>query len=138
MPQNLMAWMARSHVAGVGLINLAYQWFDPGYLRLPVKGGHWLQIKKPERYPDLTADDLLMLFSPHTEWRKGGTVRRDTLHHIRETIRKLLAANGFEQAIGSQPGTIKLLPKPNEPLEPPGKREVKSRRKPPPLPGLFD
>ena len=48
-----------------GLLNLAYQWFDPGRTRFPVRGGkHWLQVEDPERYPTITNDLLIELFYP--------------------------------------------------------------------------
>ena len=49
MPKNLLAWGARSHLAFVGLINLGFNWFDPGALRVPAKRGtHWLQVAGPD------------------------------------------------------------------------------------------
>ena len=48
-----------------GLLNLAYQWFDPGQTWRPVRGGkHWLQVADPKRYPTITDDLLIEMFYP--------------------------------------------------------------------------
>ena len=124
MPKNLLAWGARSHLAFVGLINLGFNWFDPGVLRVPAqRGTHWLQVQDPTRYPDLTPDDLLELFMPHRDWMQGGQVKWDALHNVRKIIRLLEVAHGLRCETGTQRGSVKLLPPPPDAeLQPPTKR----------------
>ena len=53
---NLARYGVQSAPLYRGLLNLAYQWFDPGRTRRPVRGGkHWLQVEDPERYPTSAA-----------------------------------------------------------------------------------
>ena len=62
---NLARYGVQSAPLYRGLLNLAYQWFDPGRTRFPVRGGkHWLQVEDPERYPTITNDLLIELFYP--------------------------------------------------------------------------
>ena len=85
MPKSLLAWGARSHLAFVGLINLGFQSFDPGRLRVPApRCGHWLQVQNSAQYSDLTPNDLLELFMSHREWKLGGQ-RRGTSCRWRST-----------------------------------------------------
>ena len=132
MPESLLAWGARSHLAFVGLINLGFQWFDPGRLRVPApRGGHWLQVRNPIRYSDLTPDDLLEIFMPHREWKLGGQRRREALMNVRAIIRQLEAAHGLRMETGSRPGTVKLLPAaPDLSLLPPAKRQTNATKRP--------
>ena len=65
MSPNLARYGVQSAPLYRGLLNLAYQWFDPGRTRFPVRGGnHWLQVEDPERYPTITNDLLIELFYP--------------------------------------------------------------------------
>ncbi|MDE0205987.1 MAG: hypothetical protein OXP66_08165 [Candidatus Tectomicrobia bacterium] len=131
MPEHLLAWGARSHLAFVGLINLGFNWFDPGILRVPSpRGRHWLQVQDPERYPDLTPDDLLELFMPHRNWKLGGEARRNALRYVRQTIRLLEAAHGLRCEKGTRRGTVKLLPAaPDVELLPPTKRHTNTTKR---------
>ena len=66
---NLGLWGLRSAPAYRALLNLAYQWFNPGQTHIPVGRGnrrHWVQVNDPERYPVLNNKDLIDLCYPTT------------------------------------------------------------------------
>ena len=70
-----------------GLLNLAYQWFDPGRTRFPVRGGkHWLQVEDPERYPTITNDLLIELFYPTSSQK----ARRNLASRARKDLEQLV------------------------------------------------
>ena len=70
-----------------GLLNLAYQWFDPGRTRFPVRGGkHWLQVEDPERYPTITNDLLIELFYPTSSQK----ARRNLASRARKDLDRLV------------------------------------------------
>lgn len=59
---NLRRWGVRSGPAYRLLLNLAYQWHDPGRTLRPVRGGaHWLRVDDPERYECTEDADLVRL-----------------------------------------------------------------------------
>ena len=68
---HLHRWGAKSASAYNGLLNLAYRWWDPGITRVPVKPKNprhkpgWAQVyKDPERYPELTDNDVVAITRP--------------------------------------------------------------------------
>lgn len=76
---NLRLWGVKSAPAYRLLINLAYQWHNPGVTIIPVgkgKARHWVQMDDPERYPMITDTDLVFLTFPtmssRSERRKPG------------------------------------------------------------------
>lgn len=76
---NLRLWGVKSAPAYRLLINLAYQWHNPGVTKIPIgrgKARHWVQVDDPERYPVITDDDLVFLTFPtmssRSERRKPG------------------------------------------------------------------
>ena len=76
---NLRLWGVKSAPAYRLLINLAYQWHNPGVTKIPVGKGktrHWVQVDDPERYLMITDDDLVSLTFPTmssmSERRKPG------------------------------------------------------------------
>ena len=70
-----------------GLLNLAYQWFDPGLTRRPVRGGkHWLQVADPKRYPTITDDLLIELFYPTSSQK----ARRNLASRARKNLDRLV------------------------------------------------
>ena len=76
---NLRLWGVKSAPAYRLLINLAYQWHNPGVTVAPVgkgKNRHWVQVEDPSRYPVITDDDLVFLTFPtmssKAERRKPG------------------------------------------------------------------
>lgn len=69
---NLRLWGVRSAPCYRLLINLAYQWHDPGVTRVPVGRGrsrHWVQAEDPDRYPLISDADLVSLAFPTTPGR---------------------------------------------------------------------
>lgn len=75
----LRLWGVKSAPAYRLLINLAYQWHNPGVTKIPIgrgKARHWVQVDDPERYPIITDDDLVFLTFPtmssRSERRKPG------------------------------------------------------------------
>ena len=70
-----------------GLLNLAYQWFDPGQTRRPVRGGkHWLQVADPKRYPTITDDLLIEMFYPTSSQK----ARRNLASRARKDLDRLV------------------------------------------------
>ena len=76
---NLRLWGVKSAPAYRLLINLAYQWHNPGVTKIPVgkgKARRWVQVDDPERYPTITDADLVFLTFPtmssRSERRKPG------------------------------------------------------------------
>ena len=70
-----------------GLLNLAYQWFDPGQTRRPVRGGkHWLQVADPKRYPTITDDLLIEMFYPTSSQK----ARRNLASRARKHLDRLV------------------------------------------------
>ena len=79
MSDNLRLWGVKSAPAYRLLINLAYQWHNPGVTKVPVgrgKARHWVQVNDPDRYPMITDADLVALTFPtmssKAERRKPG------------------------------------------------------------------
>ena len=76
---NLRSWGVKSAPAYRLLINLAYQWHNPGVTKIPIgrgKARHWVQVTDPDRYPTITDSDLVSLTFPtmssKSERRKPG------------------------------------------------------------------
>ena len=64
---NLRLWGVKSAPAYRLLINLAYQWHNPGVTIIPVgkgKARRWVQVEDPERYPTITDSDLVVSHLP--------------------------------------------------------------------------
>ena len=75
----LRLWGVKSAPAYRLLINLAYQWHNPGVTKIPVGKGktrRWVQVDDPARYPTITDADLVSLTFPtmssKSERRKPG------------------------------------------------------------------
>ena len=70
------------------MLNLAYQWFDPGRTRRPVRGGkHWLQVEDPERYPKITDDLLIELFYPTSAQRERKVLANRARQHLAQLVK---------------------------------------------------
>lgn len=76
---NLRLWGVKSAPAYRLLINLAYQWHNPGVTKVPVgrgKARHWVQVDDPDRYSKISDADLVALTFPtmssKSEQRKPG------------------------------------------------------------------
>ena len=64
---NLRLWGVKSAPAYRLLINLAYQWHNPGVTKVPVgrgKARHWVQVNDPNRYPYIADSELVALAFP--------------------------------------------------------------------------
>ena len=91
LPDNLRYWGNWSAPAYRALINLAYLWYEPGVTIHPVgrkragKGQFWVQSQDPDRYPELSDQDLVDVCYPVTETKN----RRVLLQRSRQTIEKL-------------------------------------------------
>jgi len=68
--ERLPLWGLRRAAHYRALIGLAYNWFDPGVTRYPVRNDHWVQVRDPKRYDRLKDEQLVHLCYPHS-------VRRD-------------------------------------------------------------
>ena len=71
---NLRIWGVKSAPAYRLLINLAYQWHNPGVTKVPVgkgKGRHWVQVDDPDRYPVINDAELVGLTFPTTRRHRG-------------------------------------------------------------------
>ena len=94
LSDNLRYWGNWSAPAYRALINLAYLWYEPGVTIHPVgrkragKGQFWVQSQDPDRYPELSDQDLIDICYPVTETKN----RRVLLQRSRGTIEKLEGA----------------------------------------------
>ena len=71
---NLRIWGVKSAPAYRLLINLAYQWHNPGVTKVPVgkgNGRHWVQVDDPDRYPVINDAELVGLTFPTTRRHRG-------------------------------------------------------------------
>ena len=87
---NLRSWGVKSAPAYRLLINLAYQWHNPGVTKIPVgkgKGRHWVQVDDPDRYPIINDTELVALTFPTTRRHRG-----------RRSAEALAVAKQLEQA----------------------------------------
>lgn len=89
---NLHMW-GKSAAAFRFLLSAPFYWWKPGRTRAP-KGGTWLQLRNPKRYPRLTDKLKIELFHPLSSWRR----RRSMLAHA-ETLLKKLEAAGETQIV---------------------------------------
>ena len=112
---NLGRWGVRSAPAYRALLNLAYQWHQPGRTHYPTGTGgrrHWQRSYDPERYEPMTDSDLLWLCFPAGV---GSSQRRKRLALAKSVLAEL-AASGELQIIpvGQTGRERRILP----PLQP--------------------
>ena len=107
---NLGLWGLRSAPAYRALLNLAYQWFNPGQTHIPVGRGnrrHWVQVNDPERYPVLNNKDLIDLCYPTT-------TRKDPSKQFNDAMRALTRLEDAGEVrvipIGSKGRERRILP----------------------------
>ena len=68
----LRLWGVKSAPAYRLLINLSYQWHNPGVTKIPVGKGktrHWVQVDDPDRYTIISDTELVALTFPTTSIR---------------------------------------------------------------------
>ena len=96
---NLRLWGVKSAPAYRLLINLAYQWHNPGVTKIPVgkgKARRWVQVDDPERYPVIKDDDLVFLTFPTMSSRSERRKPGEAWGYVRqlENAGELRVANG--------------------------------------------
>ena len=87
---NLRLWGVKSAPAYRLLINLAYQWHNPGVTKIPVgkgKARHWVQVDDPDRYQTISDAELVALTFPTTRRHRG-----------RRSVEAMTVAKQLEQA----------------------------------------
>ena len=107
--ENLHIYGAMRKQAYYALLNLAYDWWEPGRKRIPVNSNgkrHWLQSYALERYKPVTNDDVIDLTAPLTANRN----RRDAAAKGWTTIKRL--HNAGELQIVEYKGDRLILPPP--------------------------
>ena len=107
--ENLHIYGAIRKQAYYALLNLAYDWWEPGRKRIPVNSNgkrHWLQSYALERYKPVTNDDVIDLTAPLTVNRN----RRDAAAKGWTTIKRL--HNAGELQIVEYKGDRLILPPP--------------------------
>ena len=89
---NLRYWGVRSAPAYRLIINLSYQWHNPGVTTVPVRKGkarHWVQANDPTRYKLISDDELISLTFPSS----AHTNRRVLLQRAKKVVETLATAN---------------------------------------------
>ena len=84
---NLRHWGVQSAAAYRALLNLAYQWFEPGRTHFPVGRGKrrfWAQVNDAKRYPALTDDELIALCFPTSQHSQHWRLKQKGLAVIRQ------------------------------------------------------
>lgn len=110
--ENLHIYGAMRKQAYYALLNLAYDWWEPGRKRIPVDSNgkrHWLQSYALERYQPITNDDIIDLTAPLTANRN----RRDAAAKGWATIKRLHSA-GELQLVEHKRDRFILPPMPGE------------------------
>lgn len=70
VPATLGQWGAKDAAAYRALLNLAFQWYEPGRTHIPVGNRshrHWARVYDPSRYPELDEQDVIDLAYPTTK-----------------------------------------------------------------------
>ena len=85
---NIRSWGVKSAPAYRLLINLAYQWHNPGVTTVPIGKGrarHWVQVNDPTRYPVISDPELVSLAYPSSAVKN----RRVLLKRTNDVIEQL-------------------------------------------------
>ena len=89
---NLRLWGVKSAPAYRLLINLSYQWHKPGQTIIPLgkgKAKHWVHVSDPNRYNEISDDDIIALTFPSSTQKN----RRVLLRRAKIVIATLQDAN---------------------------------------------
>ena len=89
--ENLHMYGAMRKQAYYALLNLAYDWWEPGRTRIPVNSNgkrHWLQSYALERYKPVTNDDVIDLTAPLTANRKSPGCGRQGVGYAQASSRR--------------------------------------------------
>lgn len=107
VPNTLGEWGAKDAAAYRALLNLAFQWYEPGRTHMPVgsrNSRHWIRVYDPSRYPHLDELDIIDLAYPTT---KDTNQRRAFQEAM--TALKTLEAAGELRLVGKR-GNWQVLP----------------------------
>ena len=100
---NIRSWGVKSAPAYRLLINLAYQWHNPGVTTVPIGKGrarHWVQVNDSTRYPMISDAELVSLAYPSSAVKN----RRVLLQRTKDVLELLEGANELRIVSG------KILP----------------------------
>ena len=100
---NIRSWGVKSAPAYRLLINLAYQWHNPGVTTVPIGKGrarHWVQVNDSTRYPMISDAELVSLAYPSSAVKN----RRVLLQRTKDVIELLEGAKELRIVSG------KILP----------------------------
>ena len=87
---SIRRWGVKSAPAYRLLLNLAYAWYEPGRTHFPTgprNRRHWTRFTDPNRYPELSDDDLIRLAYP------PGRERTNLRADVRRLVKMLEEAN---------------------------------------------
>ena len=111
---NLGKWGVCNAAAYRALLNLAYQWYEPGRTHYPVGVGmrlHWQRSYDPEKYDLLTDTDLISLCYPAGVSSKQ---RAKRLAEAKRTIAELADAGELQIVpVGTSQRERRILPPPS-------------------------
>ena len=111
VPSTLGEWGAKDAAAYRALLNLAFEWYEPGRTHMPVgnrDNRHWARVHDPSRYPQFNEQDVIDLAYPTT---KDSNQRRALQEAMRAL--KTLEAAGELRLLG-KPGDWRILPPTDE------------------------
>ena len=83
----LRLWGVKSAPAYRLLINLSYQWHNPGVTKIPVGKGktrHWVQVDDPDRYTIISDTELVALTFPTTSSKSEGRKPGEAWGYVRQ------------------------------------------------------
>ncbi len=110
VPQSLSEWGAKSSVAYTTLLNLSYEWWNPGVTRMRTPSGMWVQVQDPQRYRELSDADVVAITRPLSSRQRG----RELVTEGWETLHKLEKA-GELRIVGRR---VLPPPPPKQPTDP--------------------
>lgn len=105
---NLRYWGVKSAAAYRALLNLAYQWFEPGRTHFPTGRGRrqvWLRSYDPDHYPEFNHEALISLCFPSS----ANQSRRNLVVRAREVLHQLEDA-GELRLLELSKSSLKILP----------------------------
>ena len=84
---SIRRWGVKSAPAYRLLLNLAYAWYEPGRTHFPAgrrNSRHWTRVKDPDRYPELSDEELIRLAYP-----PGRSSERNLRAEVRRLVKML-------------------------------------------------
>ena len=91
---SIRRWGVKSAPAYRLLLNLAYAWYEPGRTHFPAgprKRRHWTRVKDPDRYPELSDEELIRLAYP-----PGRSSERNLRAEVRRLVKMLEDTNELQ------------------------------------------